>query len=126
MAQKVMSQNEQSIMQTKFADSSKADSGYACEIDVSDSFNLMDIMHKCPYAQVLTDETINGAIGDLQKVLRYCLSAPPVYIIKSFDAIEEHPKVSYTCENIAHQILDKIIIGKTIRDNKTKKLSLWS
>ena len=46
-------------------------------------------------------------------------------MIKSFDAIEEHPKVSSTSEMIAKQMLKKVIIGKLFRDNKMKPYSLW-
>ena len=57
---------------------------------------MIDIRNKCPYAiEVLSDEKIEEAIDDLKRVFCYCESVPPVYMIKSFDAIEEHPKVSY-------------------------------
>ena len=95
-------------------------------ISIFDKFNLIDIRQKCPYAKdVLTEDTINEAIHDLQKCLSYCEVVPPVYMIKSYDAIEEHPKVSYTNEAVAKQILNKIIIGKIFIENKMKKLSLW-
>ena len=95
-------------------------------IDIYDKFNLIDIRNKCPYGkEVLSDDNINAAIGDLKKVLCYCESVPPVYMIKSFDAIEELPKVSYTSEMIAKQMLKKVIIGKVFRDNKMKPYSLW-
>ena len=95
-------------------------------ISIFDKFNLIDIRQKCPYAKdVLTDEKIDEAIHDLQKCLSYCEVVPPVYMIKSYDAIEEHPKVSYTNEAVAKQILNKIIIGKLFIENKMKKFSLW-
>ena len=95
-------------------------------IDIYEKFNLIDIRNKCPYArEVLSDEKIEEAIDDLKRVFYYCESVPPVYMIKSFDAIEEHPKVSYTSEMIAKQMLKKVIIGKLFRDNKMKPYSLW-
>ena len=95
-------------------------------ISIFDKFNLIDIRQKCPNAKdVLTDEKIDEAIHDLQKCLSYCEVVPPVYMIKSYDAIEEHPKVSYTNEAVAKQILNKIIIGKLFIENKMKKFSLW-
>ena len=95
-------------------------------INIYDSFNLIDIMQKCPYADnALTDDKIDEAVRDLQKVFCYCQSVPPVYMIKSFDAINEIPKVSYTNEKIARPIFNKIIIGNVFRDNKMKKFSLW-
>ena len=90
-------------------------------IDIYEQFNLIDIRNKCPYArEVLSDKKIKEAIDDLKRVFCYCESVPPVYMIKSFDAIEEHPKVSYTSEMIAKQMLKKVIIGKLFRDNKMK------
>ena len=95
-------------------------------INIYDSFNLIDIMQKCPYADnALADDKIDEAVRDLQKVFCYCQSVPPVYMIKSFDAINEIPKVSYTNEKIARPIFNKIIIGNVFRDNKMKKFSLW-
>lgn len=95
-------------------------------INIYDSFNLLDIMQKSPYSKdVLTTENLNEAINDLQKVLCYCASVPPVFMIKSYDALDEIPKVSYTSEKIAHPMLNKIIIGHLFRDNKMKKYSLW-
>ena len=95
-------------------------------INLYESFNLIDIMQKSPYArEVLTEDKINEAINDLQKVFCYCQSVPPVFMIKSYDAINEIPKVSYTSEKVAHPMLNKIIIGNIFRDNKMKKYSLW-
>ena len=95
-------------------------------IDIYEKFNLMDIMRKCPYAkEVLSGENIEQAIDDLKKVFCCCQSVPQVYMIKSFDAIDEIPKVSYTSEMIAKQILKKVIIGKLFRDDKMKPYSLW-
>ena len=95
-------------------------------LDIYDKFNLMDIMRKCPYARdVLSEDNINAAIDDLKKVFCCCQSVPQVYMIKSFDAIDEIPKVSYTNEMIAKQILKKVIIGKLFRDDKMKPYSLW-
>ena len=95
-------------------------------IDIYEKFNLIDIRNKCPYAiEVLSDEKIEEAIDDLKSVFCYCKSVLLVYMIKSFDAIEEHPKVSYTSEMIAKQMLKKVIIGKLFRDNKMKPYSLW-
>ena len=95
-------------------------------INIYESFNLIDIRNKVPYAkEVLTSENINEAINDLQRVFCYCEVIPPVYMLKSYDAINEIPKVSYTSEKIAHPILNKIIIGQIFRDNKMKKYTLW-
>ena len=95
-------------------------------INIYDSFNLIDIMQKCPYSKdALTEDKIDEAVRDLQKVFCYCQGVPPVYMIKSFDAINEIPKVSYTNEKIARPIFNKIVIGNVFRDNKMKKFSLW-
>lgn len=95
-------------------------------INIYDKFNLMDIMRKCPYSkEMLREEEIKEALQDLAKVFCHCQSVPPVYMIKSYDAIEEIPKVSYTSEMIAKQMLKKIIIGNVFRENKKKTLSLW-
>ena len=95
-------------------------------ISIYESFNLMDIMQKSPYSrEILTEDKINEAINDLKKVLCYCQSVPPIYMIKSYDALDEIPKVSYTSEKIAHPMLNKIIIGQIFRDNKMKKYTLW-
>ena len=77
-------------------------------INIYDSFNLMDIMNKAPYKK----KNINEAINDLKRCLVYCISAPPVYMIKTYDPIDEVPKVSYTNETVAKQILNKIVIKR--------------
>ena len=46
-------------------------------------------------------------------------------MIKSYDGIEELPKVSYTNEAVAKQILKKIIIKKIKIDGKKKPYSCW-
>ena len=68
-------------------------------INIYESFNLIDVMHKCPYA----DDA--EALTDLKKCFVHCVNVPPVFMIKSYDAIEELPKVSYTSEAVAKQIL---------------------
>ena len=88
-------------------------------IDINDDFNLIDMMNKCPYKN--DDEAVN----DLQRCLVYCISVPPVYMIKSYDTLIEKPKVSYTNEKIATQILKKIVICKLIINDKLKDFSAW-
>ena len=96
-------------------------------INVYEEYCLIDIMNKCPYAKdLLSDDNINEAVNDLQRVFCYCQQVPPVFMVKSYDAIEEHSKVSYTNEAIAKQILSKIIIGTAFRDSKPKPYSLWN
>ena len=96
-------------------------------INIYEEYCLIDIMNKCPYAKdLLSDDNINQAVNDLQRVFCYCQQVPPVFMVKSYDAIEEHSKVSYTNEAIAKQILMKIIIGTAFRDNKPKPYSLWN
>ena len=95
-------------------------------INIYDSFNLLDIMQKCPYTKdCLNQAYINAAIIDLKRVFCYCASVPPIYMIKSYDALDEIPKVSYTNEKVAHPMLNKIFIGNIFRDNKMKKYTLW-
>ena len=81
-------------------------------IDVCSDFNLIDIMKKCPY------QNENDALRHLKQCLVYCQSVPPVYMIKTYDTINEHPKVSYTTEAIASQILKKIVIFKKSKSRK--------
>ena len=88
-------------------------------IDICDSFNLIDIMNKCPY------QTEVEALEDLKRCLVYCQSVPPVYMIKSYDSLDERPKVSYTNEKIALQILKKIVIGKHEVKDKLKEFTAW-
>ena len=85
-------------------------------INIYESFNLMDVMSKCPYK----DE--DEALADLKKCFVHCVSVPPVFMIKSYDAIEELPKVSYTSEAVAKQILKKIIIKKIKKNEKCMKI----
>lgn len=87
-------------------------------IDVCSDFNLIDIMKKCPY------QNENDALRHLKQCLVYCQSVPPVYMIKSYDTINEHPKVSYTTESIASQILKKIVIFKKSKSRKND-YSAW-
>ena len=88
-------------------------------IDINDEFNLIDMMNKCPY------DNLNDALKDLQRCLVYCISVPPVYMIKSYDALIERPKVSYTNEKIAIQILKKIVIRKEVVNDKFKDFTAW-
>ena len=88
-------------------------------INIYESFNLIDVMHKCPYA----DDA--EALTDLKKCFVHCVNVPPVFMIKSYDAIEELPKVSYTSEAVAKQILKKIIIKKVKKDGKKRPYSCW-
>ena len=88
-------------------------------INIYDKFNLIDLRHKCPYK----DE--DEALADLKKCFVHCEVVPPVFMIKSYDAIEELPKVSYTSEAVAKQILKKIIIKKIKIDGKKKPYSCW-
>lgn len=88
-------------------------------IDTDDDFSLIDIMNKCPYKKA-TD-----AVNDLQRCLVYCISVPPVYMIKSYDPLIERPKVSYTNEKIAAQILKKIVIGKHEVKEVMKPYTAW-
>ena len=88
-------------------------------IDVRDEFNLLNIMEKCPYE----DET--KAVADLKRCLVYCVAAPPLYMIKTYDGINDLAKVSYTNEQVAKQILKKIIIKTKIINNKVKQYSAW-
>lgn len=46
-------------------------------------------------------------------------------MIKSYDAIEEHPKVSYTSEAVAKQILKKIVIKRIKIGGKKRPYSCW-
>ena len=87
-------------------------------IDIYDEFNLIDVMKKCPYNN---DE---DAISDLKRCLVYCQSVPPIYMIKSYDAMNEHSKVSYTNETIASQILKKIVIHKKTVERR-KDYTAW-
>lgn len=88
-------------------------------INIYESFNLIDVMHKCPYA----DDA--EALTDLKKCFVHCVNVPPVFMIKSYDAIEELPKVSYTSEAVAKQILKKIVIKKVKKDGKKRPYSCW-
>ena len=88
-------------------------------IDVLDKFNLMDIRKKCPY------NSENEALKDLKRVLVYCETCPPVYLIKSYDGVEERTKVSYTNEKIAMSILKKITIGKHEVKEVMKPYTAW-
>ena len=88
-------------------------------INIYDKFNLIDLRHKCPYK----DE--DEALADLKKCFVHCEVVPPVFMIKSYDGIEELPKVSYTNEAVAKQILKKIIIKKIKIDGKKKPYSCW-
>ena len=81
-------------------------------INIYESFNLIDLRHKCPYR----DE--GEALADLKKCFVHCEVVPPVFMIKSYDGIEELPKVSYTSEAVAKQILKKIIIKKIKKDGR--------
>jgi len=99
---------------------------YQERINIYDSFCLIDIMRKSPYStELLSEETINEAADDLERVFCYCQSVPPVFMIKSYDAIEERPKVSYTSEMIAKPLLKKIVIGNKLINFKPKPYSLW-
>ena len=88
-------------------------------IDICDQFNLIDVRKKCPYK----DE--DEAVKDLKRCFVYCESVPPVYMIKSYDAIEDRPKVSYTNDKVAMQILKKIVIGKHEVNDKLKEYTAW-
>ena len=88
-------------------------------INVFEKFNLMDLRRKCPYAS--EDEALN----DLKRVMVYCETCPPVYLIKSYDGIEERAKVSYTNEKIAMSILKKITIGKHEVKEVMKPYTAW-
>ena len=88
-------------------------------IDVRDNFNLLDYRAKCPYE----DET--QAVADLKRCLVYCEVVPPIYMIKTYDGINDLAKVSYTNEQVAKQILKKIIIKTKIINNKVKQYSAW-
>ena len=88
-------------------------------INVFDEFNLIDVRRKCPYA----DDA--EALTDLKKCFVHCVNVPPVFMIKSYDAIEELPKVSYTSEAVAKQIMKKIIIKKVKKDGKKRPYSCW-
>ena len=88
-------------------------------INIYESFNLIDVMHKCPYV----DDA--EALTDLKKCFVHCVNVPPVFMIKSYDAIEELPKVSYTSEAVAKQILKKIVIKKVKKDGKKRPYSCW-
>ena len=98
-------------------------------IDVLDSFNLIDIIDKTPYAkssnQILTDAEYEEAVNDLHRVFCFCVSTPEVYMFKDYDSINEIAKVSYTSENIAKTKLKKIIIGKLIKKEKPTPISMW-
>ena len=98
-------------------------------IDVLDSFNLMDIIDKCPYAKnsngILTDAEHDEAVEDLKKVFCCCISTPEVYMFKDYDPINELVKVSYTSESIAKAKLKKIIIGKSFKKDKPTQLTMW-
>jgi len=86
----------------------------AMRIDIYDSFNLIDMMNKAPYKK----KNINEAINDLKRCLVYCISAPPVYMIKTYDPIDEVPKVSYVSEMVAKQILNKIVVKRKTGSEK--------
>ena len=88
-------------------------------INIYDKFNLMDVMSKCPYK----DE--DEALADLKKCFVHCVSVPPVFMIKSYDGIQELPKVSYTNEAVAKQILKKIIIKKIKIDGTNGAPERW-
>ena len=88
-------------------------------INVFDEFNLIDVRRKCPYA----DDA--EALTDLKKCFVHCEHVPPVFMLKSYDAIEELPKVSYTSEAVAKQILKKIVIKKVKKDGKKRPYSCW-
>ena len=90
-------------------------------IDVRDNFNLLDYRAKCPYE----DET--QAVADLKRCLVYCEVVPPIYMIKTYDGINDLAKVSYTSEQVAKQILKKIIITRKKKNGKGKKVnySAW-
>ena len=98
-------------------------------IDVVDSFNLLDIINKCPYAKnsnhILTDAEYDEAIQDLKKVFCCCISTPEVYMFKDYDSINETAKVSYTSESIAKTKLKKIVIGKSLKKDKPTTLTMW-
>ena len=96
-----------------------AEVGNTESINISESFNLIDLRHKCPYQN---DEE---ALADLKRCFVHCEVVLPVFMIKSYDGIEELPKVSYTSEAIAKQILKKIIIKKVKMDGKKKPYSCW-
>ena len=83
-------------------------------IDIYDSFNLIDLRKKTPYKK----KNISEAIYDLKRCFVYCESAPPVYMIKTYDTIDKVPKVSYVSEVVAKQILNKIIIKKKTGSDK--------
>ena len=87
-------------------------------IDIYDKFNLMDLMNKAPYTKM------NEAIDDLKRCFVYCISAPPVYMIKTYDSMDEVPKVSYVSETVVKQILKKIIIKKK-SENEKYDLTAW-
>ena len=88
-------------------------------IDVRDNFNLLDYRTNCPY----DDEA--QAVADLKRCLVYCEVVPPIYMIKTYDGINDLAKVSYTNEQVAKQILKKIIIKTKIINNKVKQYSAW-
>lgn len=88
-------------------------------IDINDNFNLIDIMNKYPYKK------IDDAVNDLKRCLVYCISVPPVYMIKTYDTLIERPKVSYTNEKIAMSILKKVVICKVLVNNNSKDFSAW-
>ena len=98
-------------------------------IDVLDSFNLKDIIDKCPYAKnsnhILTDAEYEEAVKDLKRVFCCCISTPEVYMFKDYDSINETAKVSYTSESIAKTKLKKIVIGKSFKKEKPTTLTMW-
>lgn len=87
--------------------------------DVSEKFNLIDMRKNCPY------EDEKEAVKDLKRCFVYCESVPPVYMIKTYDAINEVNKVGYTSDKVAMQILKKIIIGKKEVNMRLKDLTAW-
>ena len=70
-------------------------------IGVLDSFNLIDIIDKAPYAkssnQILTDAEYEEAVKDLHRVFCCCVSTPEVYMFKDYDSINE---MKFYLENI--------------------------
>ena len=96
-------------------------SGVSERIDVNDEFNLIDIRSKCPYDNRSDEEAIN----DLKKCFVYCESVPPVFMIKTYDSINENMKVSYTNETVAKSMMKKVIINTRLMNGRMKNYSLW-
>lgn len=79
-------------------------------IDIHDTFNLYDMQQKYPHTIDNDSLREKNALSDLSKCFVYCMSVPPVYIIKDYDNINDKMTVKYTNESIAKQMLSKVII----------------